>query len=102
MSARRSFSLKFLCFEFTKQVIWTKGSLEEPMSRKETWSFQIVPERLLPSILTFLAVIGISQLEHFMIHSLTTTGPCPIQNPFYLLLQVAILVPIFAHTLRRR
>src|SRR4051812_961073 len=101
MPARRSFSLKFLCFEFTKQVIWTKGSLKEPGFLDETWTFQLVPERLLPSILAFLAVTAFSQLEHFVIHTLTTTGPWSIQDPFHLALQIGILLSIFGHTLRR-
>lgn len=101
MPARRSFSLKFLCFEFTKQVIWTKGSLEEPEFLEETWSFQLVPERLLPSIFAFLSVLAISQLEHFLVHSLTITGPWSIQGSLLLAIQFAILLPIFAHTLWR-
>ena len=101
MPARRSFSLKFLCFELTKQVIWTKGSLEEPEFLDETWSFQLVPERLLPSIFAFLSVMTIIKLEQFLVQSLTTTGPWSIPSPLFIIIQLAILGPVFIHTIRR-
>jgi hypothetical protein len=82
------------------------GYLDEGIARRarvleETWSFQLVPERLLPSIFAFLSVLAISQLEHFLVHSLTITGPWSIQGSLLLAIQFAILLPIFAHTLRR-
>jgi hypothetical protein len=101
MPARRSFSLKFLCFEFTKQVIWTKGSLSVPESLEETWSFQLVPERLLPSILAIASTEAVFTLEQFLLDSMKATGPWSVDGSILIMVQLAIVVSIFLHTIRR-
>ena len=91
MLARRSFSLKILCLEFTRQTFWTKGSLTE------SWDFQFVPERFLPLVLSILAVIAFWKLEKLILQSLAARGPWPISNGIIMLLQLIILTEIFSH-----
>src|ERR1043166_3143176 len=91
MSGRRSFCLRILCFELTKQALGTKGSLDI------SWDIKFMPERFIPFVTAILAPSAYWQIEDSTINSLAALRSWPILTPVLFSLQVLVPIMVIWH-----